>query len=113
VFEKTLGARVGARASASGANFRLLTLKDVAHMLLAIFVLGATATLFFGWLMILNSPRLAGSGFGADADCVSLGRGGVYCAKDPTVDRRSNAGSGLEEDCATLGKGGRVCAKHP
>ena len=38
-------------------------------MLLAIFVLGATATLFFGWLMILNSPLLAGSGFGADADC--------------------------------------------
>jgi hypothetical protein len=112
VFDNTLGVRVGARASARRANFHLLSLRDVAHILLAIFALGASAVLFFGWLMISNPPRLAGSGFGAEADCTSLGRGGAYCAKHPTADGRSNVGSSPEDDCASLGKGGRICAEH-
>jgi hypothetical protein len=113
VFENTLGARVGARALNSGANFRLLSLRDVAHILLAIFALGATAVLFFGWLMVSSPPRPAMSSFGAASDCTSLGRGGAYCAKHPITDARSNVGSRPEDDCTSLGKGGRVCAAHP
>ena len=113
MFENTLGARVGARASARRANFHLPILRDVAQILLAIFTLGAAAVLFFGWLMFSNPPRPAISGFGAESDCTSLGRGGAYCTKHPTANGRSNVGSGPEEDCASLGKGGRVCIEHP
>jgi hypothetical protein len=113
VFENTLGARVGARALARRANFQLPSPRDVAHILLAILALGAAAVLFFGWLMVSNPLRRAISGFGAEPDCTSLGRGGAYCAKHPMADGRSNVGSGLQDDCASLGKGGRVCIERP
>jgi hypothetical protein len=77
------------------------------------FALGAVAILFFGWLMVSNPSRLAMSGFGAESDRTSLGRGGAYCAKHPMADGRSNVGSGPEDDCTSLGKGGRVCIEHP
>jgi hypothetical protein len=113
MIENTLGARVGARASARGANFRPPLLKDVAHILLAICALGSAALLFFGWLMDSNPPRPTISGSGAGLDCISLGRGGVYCAKHLAADSRSNASSGPQNDCASLGKGGRICTEHP
>src|SRR5450755_1813513 len=78
VFENTLGARVGARASISRANYRRPLLGDVAQVLLAIFTLGAAAVLFFGWLMVSNPARPAMSSLGAESDCTSLGRGGAY-----------------------------------
>ena len=113
MFENTLGARVGARALARRANFQLPSPRDVAHILLAIFALGAAAALFFGWLMVSNPLGPAISGFGAEPDCTSLGRGGAYCAKHPMGEGRSNAGSGPQDDCASLGKGGRVCIERP
>jgi hypothetical protein len=113
LFENTLGARVGARASARRANFQLPSPRDVAHILLATFALGAAVLLFFGWLMVSNPSRSAISGSGVEVDCTSLGRGGVYCVKHPMADGRSNAGSGPQDDCASLGKGGRICAGHP
>jgi hypothetical protein len=113
VFENTLGARVGARAAAHGANFRLPLLGDVAQTLLAIFTLGAAAVLFFGWLMLSNPTRPATSSFDAKSDCTSLGRGGAYCTKRPTANGQSNVDSGQADVCASLGKGGRVCAEHP
>ena len=75
MFENTLGARVVARASAHGANYRPLSLTDFAHILLAIFSIGA-AILFFGWLMLLNPLRPASSGLGAESDC-KIGRAHV------------------------------------
>jgi hypothetical protein len=113
VFENNLGARVGARASARRANFLLPSLRDLGHILLAIFALGAAAVLFFGWLMVSNPPRPAMWGFGAESDCTSLGRGGAYCTKHSTANGQSNAGSGQDDNCASFGKGGRVCAEHP
>ena len=113
MFENTLGARVAARASAHGADYRLPSLRDLAHILLAIFTLGAAAVLFFGWLMFSHPLRSANSSFGAESDCTSLGRGGAYCAKPVLANGQSNVGSGQEDGCASLGKGGRVCAEHP
>jgi hypothetical protein len=81
VLANTLGARVGARASVERANCLLPSLRDLGHILLAIFVIGAAAALFFGWLMVSNSTRSAMSDSGAESDCKSLGRGGAYCAK--------------------------------
>jgi hypothetical protein len=113
VFENTLGARVGARALARRANFRLPSLRNLAHILLAIFSLAAAAVLFFGWLMLSKPSRPAISSFGAESDCESLGRGGARCTKRPMADGQSDTGSGQDDDCASLGKGGRVCAGHP
>ena len=113
MFENTLGASVGARALARRANFQLPSPRDVVHILLAIFALGAAAVLFFGWLMISNPPSPAITGFGAEPDCTGLGRGGAYCAKHPAADGRSNVGSGPQDVCASLGKGGRVCIERP
>lgn len=108
----TLGARVGARASALDANFRLPTLREAAYVLLAIFGLGAAAVLFLGGVFLSNPSRSAVSGFAAELDCTSLGRGGVYCAPRPAVDGQSKAGLGQEDDCVSLGKAGRVCAER-
>jgi hypothetical protein len=113
VLENSLGARVGARASARRANFDLPSPRDVVQIMLAIAALGAAAVLFFGWLMVSNPTRPAMLGSRVASDCTSLGRGGVYCAKHSMADGRADVGPGPEDQCASLGKGGRVCAEHP
>jgi hypothetical protein len=113
VLENSLGARVGARASARGANFDLPSPRDVVHIMLAIVALGAAVVLFFGWLMVSNPSRPAMLGSRIESDCTSLGRGGVYCAKHSMADGPANLGSSPEDQCASLGKGGRICAEHP
>jgi hypothetical protein len=113
VLENSLGARVGARASAREANFDLPSPRDVVHIMLAIVALGVAAVLFFGWLMVSNPHRSAMLGSRVDSDCTSLGRGGVYCAKHSMADGPTNVGPGPEDQCASLGKGGRICAERP
>lgn len=110
MFGNTLGARVGARASALGPEFRRPTLKSVAGALLALICIGAAAALFFGWLMLSDSTI---EGFGPQWDCTSLGRAGAHCV------RRVASGEALDEDaaaagdCRSLGRAGRVCFDHP
>ena len=113
MFEKTLGARVGARASALRMDFRLPANREMAHIVLAVLSLCAAVILFFAWLTLSDSRHLGISGSGPESDCASLGRGGVYCTGHPTSGGQSNAGFGHEGDCANLGKGGRVCAERP
>jgi hypothetical protein len=107
MFEKTLGARVGARAAALRGGSGLPTNREMAQIGLVLLGLGAIAFLFFAWLMLSDSHRAKLSSLGSGADCESLGRGGLYCAKQP-----ANAGVDPDGDCASLGKGGRVCAEH-
>ena len=113
MFEKTLGARVGARASALRMDSRLPTNREMAHIALAVVSLGAAVVLFFAWLMLSDSRYSGIPGSGPESDCASLGRGGAYCASHPTSGRQPNVGSDAEGDCANLGKGGRICAERP
>jgi hypothetical protein len=113
VLGNSLGARVGARASARGANFDLPSPRDVVHIMLAIVAFAGAAVLFFGWLMVSNPSRSAMSGSRVGSDCTSLGRGGVYCPERSMADGGTNLGSGPEDQCASLGKGGRICAERP
>jgi hypothetical protein len=113
VFDKTLGARVGARAFAQRTDFHLPSPRDIAQVALAVLGLAAAAVLFFVWLMLSESRQSGIAGSGPGSDCASLGRGGAYCAKHPASDARSEAGVGQDGDCASLGKGGRICAERP
>jgi hypothetical protein len=113
VFETTLGARVGARASARRADFAVPTPGDLAQILLAIFSLGAAAALLIGWLLLSDSRRPEISGMAPASDCASLGRGGVYCPDHPVSAGQSNAGSAEAGDCPSIGRAGRVCIEHP
>jgi hypothetical protein len=114
VFENVLRVEANARASARDMSFRLPTLRDVAHILLVVFGLGAAAALlFFGWLIFSDSHQQAAWGFGPGWDCTSMGRGGAYCIKNSPNPAQSNRGFGPEEECTSLGRGGLVCLKHP
>jgi hypothetical protein len=108
----TLGARVGARASAGRADFHLPSLGEVMRILLALVSLGAAAALFFGWLMISDSPGSAVSGLGREWDCTSLGRGGGHCVRRPAGEDQSDARFASGGDCTSLGRAGRVCFAH-
>ena len=109
----TLGARVGAKASARGRNSRLPTLGDIVRILLAIVSLGAAVALFFGWLMFSDSSRPTVSGFDSQWDCTSLGRAGERCVKRPAGEGQSNLRLAGDGDCPSLGRAGRICVDHP
>jgi hypothetical protein len=108
MFEKTLGARVGARASRFRGDLHVSARRDIGETLLALAGLGAAAVFFFGWLMLSDSRQAELPGVDG-SDCASLGKGGLAC--DPhfpgadfqreTADRR--------DDCESLFKAGRVC----
>jgi len=112
VIANTLGARVGARASARRADFRLPTPGEVMRVLLALLSLGAAVGLFFAWLMISDSASPAISGLGPEWDCTSLGRGGAHCVKRPAGEGPSGARFASGGDCTSLGRAGRVCFAH-
>jgi hypothetical protein len=107
VIGNTLGARVGARASALGTDFRRPTLKSAASALLALVGIGAAAALFFGWLMFSDSGRSFNQGFGPQWDCTSLGRAGAHCVRTIANSDAPDAG-----DCRSMGRAGRVCVGH-
>jgi hypothetical protein len=112
VFGNTLGARVGARASALGTDFRRPTLKSVLGALAAFVCIGAAAALFFGWLMLSDSGRLANRGLGPDQECTSLGRGGAHCVGIVASSDPLGAGASAAGDCRSMGRAGRICVAH-
>jgi hypothetical protein len=111
VFEKTLGARVGARASVRGKGGRSREVTDCPGGLLPIIGLGVVVMLF-AWLMQYTSLHQEVWGFGPQSDCASLGKGGVDCNRRRTSDRQSNADTSADDDCTSVGRGARVCTER-
>ena len=101
----SLGARVGARAARLGPGARWPGPREIAQILLALVCLGAAAALFFGWLIVSDSPRSALWGVPPGSHCTSLGRAGERCD--------APGAPASPGDCPSLGKGGRVCGGVP
>ena len=108
MFGNTFGASVGSRASAIELNFRRRSPSEIALIALRAVFVGLTVALFFAWLTSANMRGRAGPGLTADADCVSLGRGGARCASRSAGDGAGAAD--LRSDCVSAGRGGLVCA---
>jgi hypothetical protein len=119
MFESTPRVKVSAIASAVKAKRRHQSPGEFALTALQVMFLAITVLLFAAWLTPLNPHRPTIWGFGQDSDCVSLGRGGVYCTGNSAIDDRSKRPSGADDDCVSLGRGGLVCkeslgnAGHP
>jgi hypothetical protein len=100
-----LGASSGGRASAVATNFRRRLNSEVVLTAVCFVFVGVTAALFFAWLTSANTGGRANGQLSADADCVSLGRGGARCATGGASNRIADA----RGDCMSAGRGGLIC----
>jgi hypothetical protein len=105
VIEKTLGARVGARAANLRSNGRRINNGRVFHACLKIAGLGVAA-IFFAWLVSSESRYWQNTGM--EWDCSSMGRAGAHCIRRaPNADQPGNRASA--GDCLSVGRAGRIC----
>jgi hypothetical protein len=105
--ENSLGMSSGARMFVFPPSSGRRSPRQTALIVLRAIFLVATVALFFVWLTSAGTGGRGGGNFG-DADCVSLGKGGVRCGPAAGNGGRNQVAD-ARKDCTSLGRGGLVC----
>ena len=113
MFESAPRAKISAITSAVKVKRRHQSASEFALTALQVMFIAITVLLFVAWLTPSNSHRFTIWGSAPESNCVSLGKGGAYCAGNSAIDDRSNRPVGADEDCVSLGRGGLLCKEHP
>jgi hypothetical protein len=113
MFETTPRARVSAIASAVKVNRRHQSPSEFALTALQVMFIAIAVLFFVAWLTPSNTHRFTIWGSAPESNCVSMGKGGVYCAGGSAIDDPSSRPVDSDEDCVSLGRGGLVCKQRP